>query len=50
MNHIQPVQMRTIYAIARSMGVDSDALHALVSAITEKDSIKELLKMKRRRW
>lgn len=42
MGGIQPVQMKTIYAIARSLGLDSDELHALVSALTEQDSIRAL--------
>ena len=39
---ITPQQMRCIYALARSGGLDNDALHAVVENGTGKDSIKTL--------
>lgn len=44
-NVLTPKQMRCIYALARSGGLDSDALHAVVGSTTGKDSIKQLTTM-----
>lgn len=41
-NIITPQQMRCIYALARTGGLDNDALHAVVENGTGKDSIKAL--------
>ena len=39
---LTPAQMRCIYALARSGGLDSESLHAVVENTTGKDSIKLL--------
>ena len=43
-NAISPQQMRCIYALARSGGLDHDSLHAIVEAETGAASIKDLTK------
>ena len=42
MKMIDAKQIRTLFAFARELGMDADDLHALVSAVTGKDSIKAL--------
>ena len=42
MKSIQPQQMRTIYAISRSLGIDNEELHCLVEGVTGLASIKAL--------
>lgn len=42
MKPIQPWQIKVMYAVSRSIGMDSDALHTMVMGLTEKESIKTL--------
>ncbi len=42
MSGIQTHQMKTMYAVARSLGMDNDALHALVAGVAGAESIKAL--------
>ncbi len=42
MKTIQPWQLRTMHAIARSIGIDNDDLHSLAFCIAGETSLKEL--------